>query len=334
MKKSFLALLMLLITSGGFSQNTDIDQIISQGIKYHDEGKYELAIEKYKSALKINKKSTLAHYEIAYTYFVLQQYDNAIKHSNIVIKQKTDHLEPAFIVLGNSYDLSGNAKQAIKTYEKGLKKFPESYLLNYNLAFTCYLQKSYDKAEQAAIRAIEIKPNHGSSHLVLSGIMQEKGQRIKSVMALYYFLYLEPNSKRSVSAYENLKRQLQAGVKKKDDKNINVSLNLGSMNDPFSSVDLMLSLKASTRYTDENKNKTEIEHFIDMNNSLFGILSESKNNNKGFWWDFYVSKFSNILKNGHVETLSYYISQPENNDVINNWLKDNSSKVENMKTKI
>lgn len=334
MKKSLFTLLLLLITAGGFSQNTDIDEIISQGIKYHDEGKYEQAIESYKSALEIDKKSTLAHYEIAYTYFVLQQYNNAIKHSSFVIKQKSDHLQPAYIVLGNSYDLSGNAKQAIKTYEKALKKFPDSYLLNYNLAFTYYLQKSYDKAEQAAIRAIEIKPNHGSSHLVLSGIMQEKGQRIKSVMALYYFLYLEPNSKRSTSAYENLKDQLQAGVKKQDDKNINISINLGSLNDPFSSVDLMLSLKASTRYTEENKNKTEIEHFIDTNKSLFGILSESKKHNKGFWWDFYVSKFSNILENSDIEAFSYYISQPENNDTINNWLKENSSKVENIKTKM
>lgn len=331
MKRLFVLTLIALLVSNIFAQQEKLNALIAQGIAFHDEGKYEDAINRYKEALEIDKTSTLANYELANTLFSTGKYEEAIKYSSNVIKQKADNLHPAYIILGSSLDLIGKANEAIKTYEKGIEKFPESNLLHYNLALTCYNQKDYDRAEKAAINAILLRPTHGSSHLVLSAIMEARGQRVKSLLPLYYFLLLEPASNRSLANYNNLKKQLGQGVERKDEKNINVSVPFTSSSDDFGPAEMMISLLAASQYSDEKKDKTEMERFVENNKSLFGLLAELKKENKGFWWDFYVTKFHDLKESDNYEAFSYYISQSANDDIVKNWIADNTKKMSSLK---
>ena len=248
-----------------------------------------------------------------------------------MLKQNSTNQHEAYIVLGSSLDLAGKPAKATKIYEKGLAKFPNSNLLNYNLALTAYNQKDYNKAEKAAINAIMAKPEHGSSHIVLSAVMQEKGQRIKSLLPLYYFLMLEPNTKRSLMNYNSLRNQLGQGVERKDEMNINVNVPISSStSDDFGAAEMMVSLLAASRYTEENKDKSDIDFFIETNEGLFSILGELKKDNHGFWWDFYVTKFYDLIESNNYEAYSYYISQTTNSELVNKWIIDNSDKMEQL----
>lgn len=331
MKRLFVLTFIAFLVSNIFAQQEELNALIGQGVAFHDEGKYEDAISKYKEALGIDKKSTLANYELSFTYFSIGKYEEAINHSTNVVKQNADHLHPAYIILGSSLDMIGKANEAIKVYEKGIEKFPDSYLLYYNIALTSYNQKEYEKAEKAAINAISLKPTHGSSHLVLSAVMEAKGQRVKSILPLYYFLLLEPASNRSLANYNNLKKQLGQGVERKDAKNINVSVPFTSSSDDFGAAEMMISLLAASQYTNENKDKTEMERFVENNKSVFGILAELKKENKGFWWDFYVTKFHDLKESDNYEAFSYYVSQSANDDIVKNWIADNTKKMSNLK---
>jgi len=162
MKQIITLTLCLLLASNIFGQNEKLKELVSQGIEFHDQGRYCEAIAKYKAAIKIDKKSTLANYELSYTYFVTKQYDEAIKYSTIAIKQNSNNQHESYVFLGSCLDLTGKSSKAIKTYEEGLSKFPNSNLLNYNLALTCYNQKEYEKAEKAAICIILPKTDSDS----------------------------------------------------------------------------------------------------------------------------------------------------------------------------
>jgi hypothetical protein len=246
----------------------------------------------------------------------------------MAIKQNSDNLEAPYVILGSSLDLSGKPSKAIKTYEEGLLKFPDSNLLNYNLALTCFNQKDYDKAETAAINSIKAKPTHGSSHLVLSAIMKEKGQRVKSILPLYYFLMVEPSSKRSLINYNNLRNQLDQGIEKKDDKiNVNIFLSDSSTNE-FETAEMMISLLGASKYLEENKDKNEFELFVERNRSIFGILGEFTLDYRGFWWDFYVAKFYDLVKSENDEAFSYFISQSTNSELVNKWNSENTEKMQ------
>jgi tetratricopeptide (TPR) repeat protein len=329
MRQILTLALCLLIGSNLFGQDDKLKELISQGIKYHDQGKYDEAIAEYKAALELDKKSTIVNYELSYTYFASKQYDNAIKYSTVVIKQNSGNQHESYIVLGSSLYLTGKPSKAIKIYEEGLAKFPNSNLLNYNLALTCYNQKKYEKAETAAIDAIKAKPTHGSSHIILSAIMHEKDQRVKSILPLYYFLMIEPNSKRSLINYNRLRGQLGQGVEKKDDKNINVSFPAySSSSSEFGAAEIMITLLEASKYTEENKDKNEFELFVETNSGIFGILGELKKDNTGFWWDLYVATFYDLVQADNIEAYSYYISQATNNELVNNWISENSEKMQ------
>lgn len=325
-------ILGLFLTVNLFGQDDKVNELISQGIELHDQGKFDDAIAKYKMALSIDKNSSVANYELSYTYMATEKYDDAIKYSKKVIDQNSDSMHEAYIVLGSSLDMSGKAAEAIKTYEEGLLKFPSSNLLNYNLALTSYHQKDYQKAESAAIKAILAKPKHGSSHVILAAIMQAKGERVKSLLSTYYFLMLEPNSQRSKINYNSLLNQLGQGVERKDEKNINVNIpRLSSQDKSFGAAEMMISMSAASKLADKNKGKSEMDFFVETNKSFFSILGELKKDNKGFWWDFYVRNFHELVQSKKIEAFSYYISQSSNSESVNKYMAENTEQIKQLK---
>ncbi len=329
MKQIIISAFVVLYSLNAFCQSDELLKLIAQGVELHDQGRYHEAIAKYMAALDIDKKSALANYEIAYSYFAVKQYNKAIKHSTIAIKQNEEHQHESYVILGNCLDLSGKPAKAIKTYEEALQKFPDSYMLYYNLGLTCLNNGKIDKAEEAAINAIEAKPTHSSSHILLSGVMLKKGERIKSLLPLYYHLMIEPNSARSIPNYKALQSELNKGIEKKDDHNINVNISLAPISSSdFGAAEMMVSLMASSRFMDKNKNKNEMELFVEANKSIFGILGELKKDNKGFWWDFYVTKFYDLIQTDNLEAFSYHISQSTKSEAVTTWINDNPDKMQ------
>ena len=330
MKLLINLILGLLLTINLFGQDDKVTELVAQGTELHDQGKYDEAIAKYKTALRIDKNSTLANYELSYTYMVTAKYSNAIKYSRKVIEQDSDNQHGAYVVLGSSLDMSGKADKAIKAYEEGLLKFPNSNLLNYNLALTCYNQKDYEKAEQAVINAILAKPKHGSSHIILAAIMKAKGERVLSLLPTYYFLMLEPNSRRSKINYNSLLNQLGQGVERKNEQDISVNVPTSS-DSLFGAAEMMVSLLGASRFTEENRDKSEMEFFIETTNGLFSILGELKKENSGIWWNLYVSKFYDLIQSNNLEAFCYYISQSTNSYIVNQYITDNADKIGQLK---
>ena len=328
MRKLTIITICLLLTSNLFGQNSEVEKLIFQGVELHDQGKYSEAIAKYSSALEINPKSDLANYEISYSYFAVKDYRNAIKYSEKVIKTKSKFQEEAFMVLGNSYDLTGNHSKAVKTYRTGISKFPNSNLLHYNLALTFYNSNELADAESSVINAINSNPKHASSHLMLAILMEHNGKRIPSLLASSYFLMLEPNTKRSEICYEILQKQITKGVERKDGNNISINLSASSLDDDFATAELMMSMFATKSFTNEDSTKNEYELFAETNKSIFGMLNSLKKGKKNIWWDFYVVKFDDLVKSENVEAFSYYISKSKNDPFVNQWVIDNPQKIE------
>ena len=78
-----IALTLFFIVTPLLAQSS-IDDLVEEGIKYHDKGDYDKAIETYKKALEINPESTLVNYEIALSYFSKGDYKLAIKYSDFI----------------------------------------------------------------------------------------------------------------------------------------------------------------------------------------------------------------------------------------------------------
>jgi len=328
MKKEKLILGLLLIPTLIYCQ-AGVDSLVQIGIYYHDNGEYDKAIETYKKALEIEPNSALVNYEIAMTYMYANAYENSIKHSDKVIELNDKYLLQAYITKGSCLDYLGKTNESIKLFEKGIKKFGDHHLLFYNLGYNYYKLSEYDKAEEALINAINSKPDHPTSHLILGYLMTDQNRKVQSLLCLHYFLFLEPNSERAKTAYNLLQTQFGGNVERDKDKpdQINIFLDPDQAGTEFGAADLMISMLEALKTLEENEGKSEDELFIENTTSFFKILGElKKKKNKGLWWEFYVPFFYQIAESEHIETYCYYISQSTNINA-QKWLNENVDKI-------
>ncbi|NVO09450.1 MAG: hypothetical protein HXX16_05760 [Bacteroidales bacterium] len=129
MIKPYSALFTIFLLSHlSFSQN--IDSLIQNGSKLRTIGNPDLAILEYKKALTINKKSSDANYEVAYTYQILNDFKNTIKYCNRVISLKSTRIIEAFVLKGSAFDYLGNQKNQLDCIAKQLKNIQTITYLN------------------------------------------------------------------------------------------------------------------------------------------------------------------------------------------------------------
>ncbi|WP_298760184.1 tetratricopeptide repeat protein [uncultured Psychroserpens sp.] len=318
-------LLCLLCFNFSFSQD-DINDLVKQGITYHDAGDYDKAIATYKEALKIDSKSSLVNYELSLSYFYNKDFKNAIKYSDVVIDNDKEHVKAAYITKGSSLDNLGKIKESIKLFKKGIKKFKTEGLLYYNLALNYYKLKDFDEAEEVITQGITQDQSHASSHLMLGYLNYDKNKRAQSLLNLHYFLLLEPATARSQQAAGLIQTMMSSNVNKDDEKpnTINISLSLPDEDDEFSAAELMISMLEASKSLEENEGKSEDELFIENTDSFFTILGELKDKkSKGIYWDVYVNFFYELAKSDHMPAYCYYVMQSVNKNS-QTWLDSNT----------
>lgn len=317
--KKIICLLILFtcLVNAALAQRTTAADIIAEGIKLHDKGDYEGAILQYKKALLLNVKETHAIYEMASSYFALKDYKKAIEYSNMAIASGSDYANQAYIIKGSAQDLSGKPLDAVKTYREGIGKYPKDHLLHYNLALTSFNLKKYNTTDEALMKALQLNPAHASSHLLLGYSMSLQGKRVKTILALGNFLLLEPSGTRSLAALELLEQKFKPETGKSQSV---------SDSDDFNTAELILPLLESSNKAEANKDKSANELFAGNMKSLFTILGELKEANKGFWWDYYVDFFYTMVTKDHTEAFSYYILQSKKDNLVYTWLEENKEK--------
>jgi len=174
LKLSTLILVLIFFSIQCFAQ-TDIETLVNEGIQYHDNGDYIKAIEIYKKALELNPKSTLVNYEISFSYLKKGDFSEAIKYADVVLEQDDDYKLQAYITKGSALDMIGKTNESIILFKEAILKTEGHFLLYYNLDLDYFKINELDLAEGNIIKAIEMNPNHSSSHLMLANINNQKG---------------------------------------------------------------------------------------------------------------------------------------------------------------
>lgn len=332
MKTNKLLPFLLFILSFGQlnAQHSDFETVLMHGLSDYESGEYKNALSWFQQAYKLNRQSNKAAYYVALTHLALDNNVDAATHSSKVIKRKGDYCEDAYLVNATAWSNLGRKEKAFKILTEASKKFPDNYLIYYNLALTLYKDKNYAKAQEFAIHTIDMYPANAGSHLLLSHIMFAQGERIQSMLPLYYFLLLEPQGQRSANAYDLLINLWNQGMRQKGQRDIQL-VKAGYKYGDFAQSELSLSLIETSQNIKTDNLSTTPTHNITLgqfgnrNNALFDILEEASKHKSGFWWDFYVSFFSKIKNNKLTAPFSYYISASRYNDDMLLWMSENES---------
>jgi len=309
------------------------EALVSEGVHLHDAGKYEEALQKYRQALVADVENPGALYEMSFTFYATGQYDSCIDLSHRLIEMKIPDnlLKNAYVNLGSSYDALKQSEKAIKTYDQGLKKFPDFYLLYFNKGITYLIGNESALGEQNLQLALSYNPFHASSHYWLAKILY-KHNKIPAIMSASMVCFLENGSKRAKECSSIILDLMRSNIKS-DSSSKNITIYLPSdhlsgkkKENDFSAQELMLSLmSASSEIGDSLHLDTEQKKFGFVFQLMCNGLSDNKKN-KGFYWKFYAPFFYDLKNNEFTDLLVHYIFA-QNNEYDGVWIEQHSNEV-------
>ncbi|MCI5082992.1 MAG: tetratricopeptide repeat protein [Saprospiraceae bacterium] len=307
----------------------EVQQLVEQGVALHDSEKYDEAIEVYRKALEIDEESGLVLYQLGYAYYAQGNYRKAKTFARKCLKTKqSKFMADAYVMLGNIYDIEGRHLKAVRTFKKGLSSYPDNYLLHYNLGLAYYHLRDLERTEKALIRAIKTNPYHSSSHYLLAFAKLDAEQNIQAMLGLSFFLLLEPESERADYALEYLFKILQLDEYAPRVKKIYLGAG-GDDPEGFKSAELMLSMMHVNDEIAEGEQPEREQKFYNSMLKIGNHLKELEEDNQGFWWDFYVQLYGDLIDEKYFETFCYFITQKEDGAGYL-WLQANDDRVSDM----
>lgn len=337
MKRTFLFLLLITFNLSFSQDKTTANSKVEEGIVLHDKGDYQGAITKYDEALQLDKDNLFALAEKVLTLNTMQKYDEVIKISKYVLEhyKEGSELKNIYVSLANALDESNNPEEALKTYEEGIKKFPDYYQLPFNKGITHASLQQYDEAITAFQQALLINPKHAGSINGMARVEKIRGNKIPSILSFCRFFTVEPQTKRAEENLKSLKELINSNVTKNEDNSINISIDSNTLSEgskkrkskenDFSSTELILSMSVALDYSEENKNKTEVENFIRKFEILCASMEENKKKKKGFYWEVIAPYFMDMKQNNLIVPFGYIVYASSGSSDVNTWLKSNQA---------
>ncbi|MFT3824724.1 MAG: hypothetical protein QM731_12420 [Chitinophagaceae bacterium] len=331
MRRLLLFFICLFSITSAFTQQ-DLQQLINEGIALHDKQDYEGALKKYDEAIAIDKTNYTAIYEKSVTLMYMKKYDECVTLCKqlLGLDPKNELTKSVYVSYGSALDNSGDAKGAIKIFDKGIKQFPDYYLLYYNKGLTQNSLGEQDNALETMIKGLQCNPLHGSAHNAIAVIALQQ-HKIKALLPTIAFLAVEPQGQRATVNLKRMEAILNSNVKQKDEKNITISLSPDALDDKKSNgygpVEMMMSLTSALDYDDKHKNETAPER---LNRKLEMVVSSLKihDKKKDPVGAFYTPFLADMKDKSMLETYCHLAYASTDDAANKQWIKDHTTEVD------
>ena len=327
--------LLLFITAGqiAFGQSNK-EKALAKGqeaINLMDNGKVQESIKLLEEAQKLDPDRLNYPYELAYAYYLKEDYKEAAKilEKNKSHKDVTDRL---FQLLGNCYDLLEKSEKAFEAYDEGLKIFPNSGMIYLEKGNVYWGKKEYGKALPFYEKGIEVDPKFPSNYYRASKIYCGSSEEVWGMIYGEIFMNLERNSKRTSEISKLLFDTYKSEIKFSSDTSFSVSfsknatLNVNDLKDPskmklpygvgvYESTLMfsMLSVKSIDINSLGNIRSTFVDNYF-------------KNGHDKTYPNVLFSYQKSVKDAGHIEAYNHWILMKGDEDGFDKWLSANNVK--------
>ncbi len=293
----------------------------------YDSRNYLAAIEKYRAALALDTGNVGARYKLAFSLHTVGKSKEAISEFEQVVKQERtpQHLlSSSYSLLGGLYDKTGAAAKAIESYQKALALDPNNHLLSYGLGLAYFRSHQYSKAEQAAIKSLQLSPGHAASMRLYALVTFHQNKRAPALLALCNFLWLEPKGAFAAESWNNMQSILKGGVLKgasgvKGDSEtvaLNQALNNAAStagNQAARTKLVQEQLRGIFRAVTEVAEKRNADPFFLSKAKTFGALSKT---------DHFPTFVNYIIQHSDKTAAAWVASHPQQVVQMNAWIKE------------
>jgi len=151
------------------------------------------AIRFYKKASKINPVSDISLLALANLYYNKEDYENAAKFAQMILKKFPDNAS-AKLILGNVAYCERRYNDALNFYNDVYQQNNKSYIALINMANTCYDLEKYVKAVDFASSALKLKPASIDAYIILGNSYIELNKTEKAEVNLLKALDLKSDN--------------------------------------------------------------------------------------------------------------------------------------------
>jgi tetratricopeptide (TPR) repeat protein len=298
------------------------------GIKSHDEGNLNRAIQYYSEILSVKPNSSETLHEIALSEYTLGNIEKSMEYAIRGQKIDSEGRAAFYHMHGIGLDVSGKPEEARNAFKYAIQLNDSLYLAHYSLAITSLNLGYVNEGISSLKNALRVNFYHSSSHLLLANVYRDLGRNVPAIMAYTYFLFYEPDTYRTQEAYENIHAIFNSATKGSDGDKVSVNLNLfGAMEDGLGLAEIMLSMFSASRFTEENESVSEVEFIAKGYDSLFKTIGENMED-KGedidpFLAEYYLPFLLQISESGYMHPMVYLNFQNSIFDGVTTWIDDN-----------
>lgn len=187
MKKSILFLLVaaVAIFSGHAQTRADLSEAAIEGLNeafiLTNSGEAEAAMEILNKLDKENPNNYSVLWGMGHTYSMSGEYNKALEICKLLENHPAASYH-AYQLEGNTLQSMGKEEEAIKAYNRGLERFPNSPLLYIEQGKIADGKQDYDKARDLYEKAIEADPTEPWSYWFLAVLFADSNEPFWAIM--------------------------------------------------------------------------------------------------------------------------------------------------------
>ncbi|MBP5455140.1 MAG: tetratricopeptide repeat protein [Paludibacteraceae bacterium] len=324
---------MVLTTQVQASDLSEYEQKqMKQAIEYCDNGDLDKSIEIYNKLLANNPKNYLINYELAYAKSMKKEYDEAIKITKKIEKDPNAE-DQLFQLQGNAYDYLGKRKYAVASYDKGLKRFPNSGILYMEKGNIRYMEKDYDEAIKLYEKAMEVQPTYPSPYFRTSALFINSTEPIWGLIYGETYLILEKGA-RNKALQKAMVERINEAFKIEGDTAFHISL---TKRNDIGMHGLKLLIPFEIRYETAASNSKAVQEMVVSKrdsitlSDIIGIREAIANTYKEKWEEEYPNYLldyqKQLIDGGYFEAFSMELFK----DAYENEYKEYIAKEDNRK---
>lgn len=162
-------------------------------------GLHEQAAKNFREVLKEDPSNLLAHYNLAVSYYHLNQIESSIRELRSVLAIMSDSIQPPEPITTQAEELLGTIWMQQKDYGRARAEFeqlmtlaPHDYVAHYNLGWIVASQGNPQEGIRHLQVAVEIEPGSAEAHNALGSLYLGQGDLSKAQRQLTEAIHLSP----------------------------------------------------------------------------------------------------------------------------------------------
>lgn len=319
--------LFALLLSLPLAAAEDVRPVIAEGVALYDQGKYDEAIAKYKQALALDPANETAVYELGLTYAAKNDIVSCISLFEPRAGKEGRLQTQILAILGNCYDIGGDAKKAIAAYRRGLRIDDSDPQLLYNLGVTLIAQGQLDEARTLLKKELTLRPDHPSGRYALANTFAMQSFRSAAVLEYLRFLALEPSGERAKDAATRMLGILTQGLEIQEKGNMKITIDPDARKEEgdYGTFEMSMAITGAARELPENAAASEFEKKRQHLSLTLSILAEGPPAGRDYTAKQNVPFFVSLAENNMLDAFSGLAISSLGIDGTEKWMKENEA---------